>query len=56
MNNHQKKDHRSRIEAVIRHASKIVATWPKWKQNILVNSAKPMLDTPRKPCVPSDDE
>lgn len=33
-------------------ASRIVATWPEWKQNILRDSAKPTLDVPRTPVSP----
>ena len=31
-------------------ASKIVATWPKWKQNILRDSQKSTRSEPRKTC------
>lgn len=30
-------------------ASRIVATWPAWKRNILVNMDKPTVDVPRTP-------
>jgi len=33
----------------IEYATKIVNTWPKWKQNILENSNKAQFDVPRKP-------
>lgn len=32
-------------------ASERVKRWPKWKQNILTDSAKPTLDIPRQPVV-----
>ena len=33
----------------LERASKLVASWPLWKQNILVNSASPTVRVPRKP-------
>lgn len=32
-------------------ASKLVATWPVWKQNILEQSGRPTVDVPRDPIV-----
>lgn len=31
----------------LKKASKIVASWPKWKQNLLVDSSKAMNSKPR---------
>jgi hypothetical protein len=36
---------RKRIES----ATKLVKSWPLWKQNILVQSASPTVKVPRKP-------
>jgi len=30
-------------------ARKCMESWPEWKKNILVQSGKPTVDTPRKP-------
>lgn len=35
--------------AHLNRASAIVATWPKWKQNLLEDSSKPFCDVPRTP-------
>lgn len=37
------------FEKHLKAASAIVATWPKWKQNILADSSKPMMSEPRTP-------
>lgn len=37
------------VREQIERATKLVESWPKWKQNILVNSGKPSFDTPREP-------
>lgn len=44
----------SDMDITCKRASREVATWPPWKQNILVQSGKPTVDTPRTP-IPSDD-
>lgn len=33
----------------LEHATKIVESWPKWKQNILEHSASPTVSVPREP-------
>lgn len=40
---------RDEFDAQMRLATSIVATWPKWKQNILADSAKPSWEKPREP-------
>jgi hypothetical protein len=37
--------------AEVAKATKLVASWPKWKQNILEQSGKPTVDVPRQPIV-----
>ena len=37
------------IQAEMARASKIVKSWPDWKQNILIDSSKPTNSTPRVP-------
>lgn len=44
-----KKKTKEKIRKAIEHATKLVKSWPIWKQNILINSAKPQWDTPREP-------
>jgi hypothetical protein len=41
--------HASKMRKQCEWAAAEVATWPKWKQNILEDSAKPTRDTPRPP-------
>lgn len=45
------KDNRNHFWRHCQEASERVRRWPKWKQNILVDSAKPTLDIPRQPVV-----
>ena len=40
---------REKFRKHIERATKIVNSWPLWKQNILGNIGKPNFDTPRKP-------
>jgi hypothetical protein len=35
-------------------AAKVVESWPAWKRNLLENSSKPTMSTPRTPIVPND--
>ncbi len=35
----------------IERVTKLVESWPKWKQDILKNSNKPTVDVPREPVV-----
>ena len=41
-------DERKRVRAACEDTSRIVARWPKWKQNILENSSSPTVKTPRQ--------
>lgn len=43
------KTDRQRFLNHLEWASRIVKTWPAWKRNILKNSSKSTLSTPRKP-------
>lgn len=40
------------FDIMLKRNSRHVATWPAWKQNILTNSGKSTLDTPRTPRTP----
>lgn len=40
---------KARFWEQVRLATKLVASWPLWKQNILVQSGKPTVDVPRIP-------
>jgi hypothetical protein len=44
----------SEMDITCKQASRTVATWPEWKQNILVQSGKATHDTPRS-AVSNDD-
>ena len=37
------------VDQQIAKANILIATWPNWKQNILVHSSKPTVSTPRTP-------
>lgn len=39
------------IRRAIDGATKLVASWPAWKQNALADSARPMFDRPRPPVI-----
>lgn len=41
--------------AHLEQASATVATWPEWKQNVLRDSDKPEVSTPRTPIVPGEE-
>ena len=47
---------RGSIAIAARRASRQVATWPKWKQDILRDSGKATNDTPRTPICNNDDD
>lgn len=44
----------AKILKTINDASRIVSTWPEWKQNILEKSGSPTVSTPRKPIANDD--
>ncbi|QDU98477.1 hypothetical protein [Lignipirellula cremea] len=37
------------IRKQIEYATKVVETWPAWKQNILAHSSSPAISQPREP-------
>lgn len=39
------------IRRLLRPVVRLVDSWPKWKQNIIEQSASPTVSTPRKPVV-----
>jgi hypothetical protein len=44
------------VKEAIERATKLVKSWPLWKQNILVNSGQATLKIPRRPVVNTEDE
>ncbi|MBX3417876.1 MAG: hypothetical protein KF851_09755 [Pirellulaceae bacterium] len=39
------------LQEQIERASEIVASWPVWKQNILIHSSQPRNSVPREPVI-----